>query len=540
MDACYRFPDVTKRKCSQEITYRVEMARMDMSTYAIDWSTPTAANFSPFTDIPEIEYDTDPEAGAIGSGDGTFKCLNLEFATNATMEVALLGNHPNDYQWVIRISRKSGATYPILYEGIIQHRDIDMEIVKRREADTWKFTFSTKDMSSLLDNIIATTFLSALSHTYDYDPIGAGKKIWICDTQQTPYVSYELVDTGYFDGAGWSDVVPSKNRYIKLYDVLQALSDAMGITAAVVVNHTWEFYYEKAGSEIAVNWNVLYVMRGFLLSVGVWGNQYGFFDNEKKSASSWFNCSTCMELLKRILVPFGLRAKVKYDASGVPYLKVTELITSLNTYTVNASTKHLYKSSRYKPADRVLNGFIANVDNVGKYVHGGDGDSTASITCCYQSAQSMVDTRWSFNAGVTTQYDAELCSLYCIEAATGDIHSIHKITVFNYGQGAAKDLGTNTVTSEATDADNRMVVAKAACAYYFNPATQTTDKVGIYRPQMRRLEITSNRIEHEYAEGDLLSWTMGSYSAIEFYIKSISFDLKEQKTKIVAETGAFV
>lgn len=538
MDSCYRFEDVTKTTCAGSTTYRIEIAIMDMSTFAVDFSTPTSATFNPFCDLPEIMLESEPELGAFGANPATFKVKNYEFATGARFDTVLQGDSPYDRRWNIRVLVKNGVNYECRYWGVIDPNSIEYEVERRLLPDTWTMTFQAQDLIMLLDMIPASTFLTTnLGHGYEYCPDTVGGQVWATDNKPTGIISYRLTFVQHESlradqSSNWVVYDETAFRFIKLLDILQCLSDSIAITASVWYYQSWDFIYEYGSADHNEVFQDLYLFRGFVVSPGVYAERGGLFDPAKTDPGSLYHSKTALDVLKRLLIPLGMNARISYDANNNPYMLIREAVHSQQTFNVT-SVNNLLTGTRIRTADRVLGGIKVTVDSGNcerSWTEQGEGDDTIAISCIYQSAQSMWELPDAL-FGVTKQFDAMMNSLYVRPSSSNNIHSIYKINVKNYGQGS------RVVTSNAYNEDNRKVVAMAAASYYFNPVLQSSDIVGVYRKFMRRIECTFNSLYTDYEPGDMLIWQMGTGAAITGYILSIAFDFTACKTKIIAETG---
>jgi hypothetical protein len=339
--------------------YKIDIATQDRSTYATpDFTSPLTATVNPFIDIPEVANTMEPEVGAFGANPGTFVCNNLAFEAGGTrMSDVIEGYYPLDTALHLRLHWKpKGGAYSVFFWGTIQAEDIDITMPNPDDKDTWKIKFSVVDCIMQLDDYpVSSTFLDTIPIA-GYNPSSITAAWGVSGVPTIATITTIPID----DGTNKYAINPNELRFVKLYDIVQAISDAIGITSSVVVNHTWQFFTRNSSADVTVAWSDLYIVRSAFHSAVYIHYPHMFFHPE--AGISFYNYGTLLEMLKAILIPFGLVARVQVTA-GVRHLEVSEL-QSASGITINVNA--MERPVSVNPAERVLYGMIVNTKNGGK------------------------------------------------------------------------------------------------------------------------------------------------------------------------------
>ena len=526
------FPAFTRPGCGtvSHSTFRISMALQSLVDFSIDFSTLTTALYNPFSDIPEVSEEAEADAGAFSVDGGTFKCSNRLIGTAPNIRMSdLFDYNPFDSRWHLRIEKKNGASWDILFQGIVEP-DAQISGEKTTVPEEWVVEFECTDSLLQMDEVTVAAVVSELPHaTYDYTPTG----VYICYNVSGSPARDQLTLFNMVDKAGddVNDHRPaSELRFFKLVDVIAACSRAMGLSVALnnsaAIDQDWDYIVYDGANDQSKDFSDLYIVSAvYGPSTGpVFQHYFGFFDILKYSDTSFYHCGTALEMLKSILVPHGMTAWVDFTTAGARYLAIGQLQTN------NGISFPTYrKGFKYGPADRVIYGITVNVSEAGEYISGSAGDGATGIKCRFISCNRIPATEYE-NSGsgkFTRDIGALVGGLWALHGT--EMHSVYKINVKTYGQSGSSGTG---ITADYNDRYAGMVVGKAAAAYYFNTIIPTTDPIGINRRLMRRFEFSINGIAtsggpREYVDHNSQKW----------WTIRRSWDFKNNVTTFVCECG---
>jgi hypothetical protein len=494
--ACWQFPVWKLRSCgsTNAAELRIEIAVEDRRVWhTVDWTSPYICTGQPFENIPEVGKVLEAEVGTVGGGAATFQCNNLPIYTSVLTGTVRLWDllnsvHPLDYQYHLRVWRKPvGGSDELIAWYTVAVEDMELTMADDDDPDTWRFQIQAVNAIHQLDEHDAdvTFFNTYLDHaTYDHAPASI-----LISSPYGPGMTMTRLPLNHilhYDGAVHTWIPATDMRFFKLTDVLQAISNGIGLTTDVnngaATEHSWEFLSYGGGADQIASFDDLYVP-SCVYFASEYQHDFGLFDPEEKSDASFYSCGTLLEMLKAILVPFGMVARIAFTAAGARYLEFCELDAD------SGSSFAMYAPGiKFKPASRMLGGINVSVPDSYEVRIGSGGDSSTSIKCNIMTAQRIA----RFNRGVDATDD--LTCLYrslFVDTGGGVFENIYKINVKS--AGAASSYGAG-LTARYHDDNAGSVLAAAAARYWYNPySAPATDPVGIYRRVMRRLEITVPR-----------------------------------------------
>lgn len=422
--------------------------------------------------------------------------------------------------------------------------------------DTWNtYKCTAKNRITLLEKVPVETWIGThLTHdVYDFTP---GDTIIDGVTLTDLYISNgDGTNTTHFD------VRPATREvYVKMFrlvDVLYSLSAAMGITEQVndiatgngSVPMTWEFIHiDSPGltpNETSATFDDLYIVSSLYHSNGlimVHDQKWTFFDNEKLSGISVYNFSNAFEALRMFVVPFGLNARLRTNASGAQYMAVEEMELADET---TATIADVLEELTVEPGDKARYGCRVTTTMNGEIT---DGDSAdINIEQPYQGATRIrLSERWINVPGVTDDITCLNASLYVISG--GDAVNIFKIKPKRDGSvrvtasprvmpspPAVYPNWTGLSPIERQREEAGSVMAKACLAYHWNGhADPATDPVGVHRRYSKKLSWGETGLKTTIAVG-----TIRTVAGEKWIIRKRTIDAREDRTDFEGERGTY-
>lgn len=527
----YQFPEYSLKGCGTvvESTWRITIASQTIATWALSWASPTVVSENPFTDIPDLEAVMEQDFGSVGIDGGTFVCNNVLLSSGVYLSDLFDGYNPFDTRWHIRLEKKTGpTTYVIKWQGMIEP-DVTIDIDKFADKSTYKVTFEAIDTLMQLDLITVDDVVTELPHaTYDFE----ADNVYICYNSSgspvrdklTAFVQDDLTNNSNL----WYYNPETLLRFFKLTDVIEGIIDAMGLTASLnnggAIDHDWDYYIYDGSSDQAKTFADLHIISATYYSA-VYQQFYQFFDPDRHSDISFYHCGTALEMLKAILVPHGMTARIRHTTAGVRYLEIIQLQTNNGT-----AFSDFRKGASYKPADRILYGIVIQTSNAGDYIRGSSGDGATGLKNRFMSCNRVAGDPLLYKDEGSGKSARDLLALYGgLWARHGDdMYSVYKINAKTYGQSGTSGTG---LTANADAADAGMVLGKAMAAYYYNDVAQTSDPIGISGPLMRRLEVAVGGIQDSPAPTEYLD-----FNSQKWWVVSRKWDFKANVTRFICET----
>lgn len=520
----YLWTDITLKSCGvnaygylkiemapQTITRTTPYAQDRPGYGALDFTTGvTTVTEKTWIDIPDFDMLKEPEMGAMGAANGTFRANNVvvDTGTGDRFSDILFRSDPLTTLWHIRLSYKpAGGSYLYFWQGFIPPDELSIEIVDKDDESTWTIEFPAVDLIQLLDDVSVNLAWFSQRLPLGTVDLTASNGINICWRDgATPNVhTLDVLDLFTDDSdevfaAGiwvkWTSPA-SQFRFIKIATIVQACSDSINVTEDFLstLEHSWDFNYYNGSADVPVGFEDLCIPAALWYSgLSLWVQQSGYFDATGKSARSFYNCGSALELLKACLIPFGLVAQIlPTPDTGVLFLKVQEPHTDFEE-----TLTSWYTPAKLKPSRRALYGFKVSTKCNRDYFIGTSGDGAVAIENYFTSANGIPNCfQWSHDPGGVEpgrcdDYFAALGAVYAWDATNTKVWSIYKIDVKDAGTAAANGYGTG-LTFVYNDYRANLLFAAAAAAFYNAQGYPSTgasgSRVGIYRRYGLRLEI---------------------------------------------------
>jgi hypothetical protein len=562
----YLFPDIPVRGCGKLILgyISVELAKQtinrsgaatdEVPAYsAVDFTSPTTIQEAIFLDIPEIAISAEPELGAFAADGLSLQCLNSSFDTTTRMANILFDDNPLVAVWHIRISYISKEDYDaytpalrpwaLLFSGVIDHEGGEIQMYDRDDEDSWLVEFSCSDaLMQLEDSATNETFFNSyVPHGgYSFVPANGVFISWL-ESGSPNAQALNRFDIQVYDGDWLGFTNASPLHFILLKDLVQALSNSIGITAStnngLAAAQSWEFMAYDGSTERSFTWSDLCIPSGVKTAISPWYQDHGYFDAEGRSPVSFYNCGSVLEMLKAILVPFGMSARIGENSASARCMYYGEY-QDFTSNTLPAS----YSPAHMQEASRSLYGFSIHTPDVGDYTWGTHGDGGTAIRSAFMTANRIPNCfQWRHDPagaepGRCDDYHALLRSLYAYDAVADKVYSIYKINVKTDGNTGNVGFGQG-ITAEYDSPDAAMVLARAIAAYYFCPYLPATGSyysdVGIYRRRMRRMEFEAPGVlVSGYGIGQYMMW-----NGKRWWIHEKHYDLRAATTRLICESG---
>lgn len=525
--------------------------------------------------LPEPTEEAAPDAGLLeyDSVEFTFHNIPIAPGTDDTALYELVMSRPpeegvwNIRYWISASSAPGSFSTPPQFWGIIEAADPAGDIHSLTEPSWNTYKLVARNTIALGERISVETWLNGtdgtngyLQHaTYDKIP---GSGVWID--------GIELTHVFHNDGATKDAAVPtSAMRFFLLKDVLYSIGAAMGITAPInsagtgtgLVGHSWDYISISSPDpdpvETPWDFDDLAIVSALYRSDGtqmVYDQSQSFFSPAvgAQSQASFWTCGNVLEVLKRILTPFGLVAAIRVNTAGVRYLAVREVETG---QIANAGT--VLRGMQLDAGERAAYGFRVTTAMNSELVEGDGGDR--AIDNSFMGA-TRLRIRW--RAGKVGQTDDEHCvfqSIYAWDVLGNRMRSIFKIIPRRAGDEAVTERACmrvppavypnwnsdnlptppsakgDTWLTEASAHEAGSVVAKACMAYYWNGhADPTTDPVGVYRRYMKKLTWKESGVDLIARVGD-----RRVVAGAEWVIRRKTVNAVEDWTEFEAEKGSY-
>ncbi|MAT38387.1 MAG: hypothetical protein CL946_02150 [Ectothiorhodospiraceae bacterium] len=500
-----------------------------------------------------MDFNAEPELGAFGADNVSFECVNTAFAGSTRMSNVLFDDDPLFSAWHVRLSYKpAGGSYSYLWQGVIDAEDTEVEMQNDSDPDTWSVKFTAVDTILQMEEKPTSldAFGSFLTHASYSKSVSGGVYISWSDGGTAHSTALQKLDIDvYSDPArlGWRSYTKDHLYIMRLTDILQALSNAIGVTGSANLGsapaHTWKFVYYDGSADQEADFEDLAIISKVDDGVNPVIQDHGFFDSSGQSEISFYNAGSVLEMLKHILLPFGMIARMRLDSSGDRYLEYREI----QDYTSNTYTEWLTPAG-LNPALRGLYGIKVRQTGVGDLVTFSAGDGSIPMLTHFTTANRIPNCyQWRHDPagaepGRCDDYSAFLGSLWYYDAANDRIYSIYKIKVRTDGNTGSGLFANSHIFSRDYDHDYAgMVMAEAMAHYWFNVGVPTTGTnstpLGIYRRRMRGLDITVPGIKHDPAAplheiGQYITW-----DGKRWWITGKRFDFRNHSTSFTAESG---
>ncbi len=533
---------------------RSGVATDDVPQYGtVDFDNPTIVSERIFIDIPEISYVSEPEIGAFGADNITFQCINRLIDPVTRMSNILFDESSLHAAWHIRlryISNEVYSSYPpslrpwiSIFQGVLNSDDAAINMPSRDDPGTWIITVSAVDCLSQLDDTSTSTnfFNRFLPHSsYSFQASNGIVLSWLeaglPRSQQLLHIDIMQSDNQW---QGFN--TPSSLWFIKLRNIVQAISNSIGITAqansGVSSGNTWEFIAFDGSSDRTFSWDELCVVSGIKTSSGPWHQEHGFFDAEGKSVVSLYNCGSALEMLKQIVIPFGMSAYIGFDAAGNRCLCYDEI-----QHFQSNTLPDWYIPAQRIPARRALFGMTIATPGCEDYRCGTHGDGATAIRNIFLTAAGIPNCfQWRTNPagaypGRCDDYRSVVRSLYAFDSNEGKVYSIYKINVRTDGRSGNCGYGQN-IAAEYNHPDAARLLSIACAAYYFCPYIPASgayySDIGIYRRRISRIQFSVPGVLAD-------AYHMGEYIPFQtkrWWITEKTFDLLNAVTVLTCESG---
>lgn len=511
--------------------------------------------------IPAIFDDAPADAGFLSLDAIEFEFHNtpIKPATDDTtlFDVIRQGTPPL-HVWHIRVwvsagSTETYATAPTFW-GIVDSAEPTGELPIWGDRTYWTIRMRARNQLAYLEYVTVDYWLNGpngndgyLQHaTYDYVP------------DYTLVDGYQLHQIMHNDGGSANWELASTLRYFRLRDVIYSIGAAMGVTRPIndtgtgtgTVGHSWEYIWidspDPGPTETPVTFDDLAIVSAMYRSDGnqmVFDQSQSFFDPLKLNQVSLWQFSNALEVIRYLLTPFGLQARVAVNASGQRYLEIREAEID-----EEAALGSMLVGMTIEEADTAAFGFRVVTANNGEI---SDGSSEGgSVDNPFIGASRMrLDQRFIDSAPhlppltrSTGDEEALYQALWAIANVGGDdvAWSIFKVGVKRDGSagettrpGTEPGNGSVCYPQITTREEAGSVMAKACLAYYWNgTADPADDPVGIYRRTMMRMT---------WREAGLgLTARTGMYKTIggeKWTLRRIAVDLVKDETEYSAERG---
>lgn len=560
--AAYRWTDIPVYGFSGQINGYVQIeigtqTKAPLQALTTIFSTVTDLTVCPFISLPKYKKARGSDMSLIGLQAMEFVFSNIVVdGSGNTLYDLLEAEDPNETTWHFRLFFKQGASAygnPKFW-GIVERADPKGSWVTLYDSSTWSFRFTVVDMATLLEEVttfdIINTYLlhatydvptgttNAVVHLTNFDVSGDGiqsnaiNKIFLPESPQ----GREWWEAGYI-------------RFIRLRDIVRAIGESIGLNTdvngggSVDCSTRWASY--QAGSpgyaDTLDPWDNLHVISAMYVDWAEYYQQYGFFDQGDKevdremSNASVFNTDTAIELLKRILIPFGLTARIQIDASGTGYFYVSEYHHDAghdfsDSYLVDAEIA---------PTDRAVAGMSVRALNGPEVALGKTNDRNVDIMFLGQARIVKTDRDWYKSYYSTGNWDVRdlqplFQGVYARTGSTANFYAIYKVVIKDAGRGIY------TVTSNAggTTAPSSYEVKKygyaglfawACLRYMYSRDSAATTRVGVNRRYAYEAKLVIPDIDFDPWVGDYLENlpnVVGDYD-----IEAIEYDFEECVTK---------
>jgi len=499
--AVYEFPEFAIIGHDKPVDYyiKIQIATQGFQSYTgykfyaqPSWTNPTVCTVNPFLSIPDNGEHAEANAGVMGLETGSFAFLNIPvLATGERLWELLTAQNPENTCWNIRyFKRTSTGTYerPSFW-GVLDMSEPPGDIPDFSDPDSWVIELNTKSPISQLEELNANwDFGNALETVVPWQNRFRPDDVFI-DWPGSPAGYQNLTFVTSDGGANWINPrTCTYHRYVRLRDLADAVSYALTgrkVNDGASVNHSWTWFVRLNTAAATAVWDELYTL-DLLQNSGtpnaVWG-----IANYDAGESSLRRLGSMLDVLKKVLLPYGLTARIGYtdkDANGIStgvwdyrYIEVVELVDS----TVATLTEEdLLVDSEQESGERAVYGFRVSTLNSTEVSEGAQDGETLENP--WLSATRLTSgARWADTAGTTDDLDALKQAVYVKWG--DDLVTPYSVTVKADGQGSVTVDTTNDLESGGNFYSN------AALAYYFNRAPYSADPIGIFRRYARQITV---------------------------------------------------